>query len=188
MNRSIAAATVAHRVAVSVAVALALCTSAIGLRAAERAETLVYAVYEGQDTANQVFKTMKSAQYATGERIESYAVVSKDMKGKVRVHDQRSRDAAVGAVLGGVIGLVGGPAGVAAGAAAGGAVGYLTGEAVGIPRDEVERMRASLTPNSSALIVVLDDQWVHDVERDLNQAHARAVIANKIAGNQTPSR
>ena len=29
---------------------------------------------------------------------------------------------------------------------------------------------------------------LHDVERDLNQAHARAVIANKIAGNQTPSR
>ena len=110
------------------------------------------------------------------------------MKGKVRVHDQRSHDAAVGAVLGGVIGLVGGPAGAAAGAAAGGAVGYLTGEAVGIPRHEVERMRGSLTPNSSALIVVLDDLWVRDVERDLNQAHARAVIANKIAGNQTPSK
>jgi uncharacterized protein DUF1269 len=81
-----------------------------------------------------------------------------------------------------------GPPGVAAGAAAGGAVGYLTGEAVGIPRDEVERMRASLTPNSSALIVVLNDQWVHDVERNPNQAHARAVISNKIAGNQTPSK
>jgi len=78
-----------------------------------------------------------------------------------------------------------GPAGAAA---AGGAVGYLTGEAVGIPRDEVERMRASLTPNSSALIVVLNDQWVHDVERNPNQAHARAVISNKIAGNQTPSK
>jgi len=184
MNRSIAAAIVAHRVAVSVAVALALCVGTIGLRAAERAETLVYAVYEGQDTASQVFKTMKSAQYQTGERIESYAIVSKDLKGKVRVHDQRSRDATVGAILGGVIGLVGGPAGVAAGAAAGGAVGYLTGDAVGISRNEVERMRDSLTPNSSALVVVLDDRWVQDVERDLNQAQARAVIANKIAGSQ----
>jgi uncharacterized membrane protein len=160
---------------------------AIGLRAANRAESLVYAVYEGQDTASQVFKTMKSAQSQTGERIESYAIVSKDPKGKVRVHDQRSRDAGVGAILGGVIGLVGGPAGVAAGAAAGGALGYLTGDAVGIPRNEVERMRDSLTPNSSALVVVLDDKWVRDVERDLNQAQARAVIANKIAGNDTPN-
>jgi uncharacterized membrane protein len=144
-------------------------------------ETLVYAVYDGQDTATQVFKTMKSAQSATGERIESYAVVSKDLKGKVQVRDQRGRDAGVGAILGGVIGLVGGPVGVAAGATAGGAAGYLTGNAVGIPRDQVENMKQSLTPDSSALVVVLEDRWVQDVERDLTQAHARAVIANQIA-------
>jgi hypothetical protein len=45
-------------------------------------------------------------------------------------------------------------------------------------------MKASLTPNSSALVVVLDDRWVQDVSRDLDKAHARAVIANQIAGNQ----
>jgi uncharacterized membrane protein len=99
----------------------------------------------------------------------------------VRVRDQRKRDAGVGAVLGGIIGLVGGPIGVAAGATAGGAVGYLTGDAVGIPRDKVESMKQSLTPDSSAVVVVLDDRWVKDVERDLNQANARAVIANQIA-------
>jgi uncharacterized membrane protein len=155
------------------------------LRAAARSETLIYAVYDGEDTAGQVFKTMRSAQGSeTGERIESYAVVSKDMKGKVHVRDQRKRDAAVGAVLGGIVGLVGGPAGVVAGAAAGGAAGYLTGEAVGIPRDKVESMRAALTPNSSALVVVLDDKWVQDTEKSLNQLHARAVISNQIAGGQ----
>jgi uncharacterized membrane protein len=63
---------------------------------------------------------------STGERIESYAVVSKDLQGKVKVRDQRRRDAGIGAILGGVIGLVGGPLGVAAGATAGGAAGYLT--------------------------------------------------------------
>ena len=150
--------------------------------AGDRSETLVYAVYAGQDTATQVFKTMKSAQSDTGERIESYAVVSKDLKGKVTVRDQRKRDAGVGTVLGGVIGLVGGPIGVAAGATAGGAVGYLTGDAVGIPRDKVQSMKDSLTPDSSALVVVLDDRWVQNVERDMNQANARAVIANQIAG------
>lgn len=143
-------------------------------------ETLVYAVYDGQDTALQAFKTMRSAQAETGERIESYAVVSKDMKGKVHVRDQRKRDSGVGAVLGAVVGLVGGPLGVAAGATAGGAVGYLTGDAVGISRDNVESMKASLTPNSSALVVVLEDRWVQNVERDMNQAHAREVIASQI--------
>jgi uncharacterized membrane protein len=151
------------------------------LRAAdERPETLIYAVYNGEDTAGQVFKTMKSAQGSTGERIESYAVVSKDVKGKVRVRDQRGRDAGVGAILGGVIGLVGGPVGVAAGATAGGAVGYLTGDAVGISRDQVESMKQALVPDSSAIIAVLDDRWVQEVEKDMRQAQARDVIANQI--------
>ena len=115
------------------------------------------------------------------ERIESYAVVSKDLKGKIRVRDQRRTDSGIGAVVGGVIGLLGGPVGVAVGATAGGAVGYLTGEAVGISRDNVNSMKQSLTPDSSALVVVLDDRWVKDVEKDLNQAHARAVITDQIA-------
>jgi uncharacterized membrane protein len=149
--------------------------------AADHPQTLIYAVYAGQDTATQVFKTMKSAQGDTGERIESYAVVSKDLKGKVKVRDQRTRDSGVGAVIGGVIGLVGGPLGVAAGAAAGGAAGYLTGEAVGIPRDKVQSMKDALTPDSSAVVVVLDDRWVKDVQKDLDQANAREVIANQIA-------
>jgi len=170
---------------VAAAVAAAMSAAALSVvalnAAADRSETLVYAVYNGQDTATQVFKSMRSAQSSTGERIESYAVVSKDIKGKVTVRDQRKRDSGVGAVLGGVIGLVGGPIGVAAGATAGGAAGYLTGDAVGIPRDKVESMKQSLTPDSSALVVVLEDKWVNDVERDMNQANARAVIANQIA-------
>jgi len=174
---------VAPGLAASLAIVLAANANGAVLRAAnDKSETLIYAVYAGQNTASQVFKTMKSAQGDTGERIESYAIVSKDVKGKVTVRDQRKRDAGVGAILGGIIGLVGGPAGVAAGATAGGAVGYLTGDAVGIPRDKVHSMKQSLTPDSSAVVVVLNDRWVNDVERDLNQANARAVIANQIAG------
>jgi len=149
--------------------------------ATDGSETLIYAVYDGQDKASDVFKTMQANQSATGERIEAFAVVSKDLKGKVRIRDQRRRDAGAGAIIGGVIGLLGGPIGVAAGATAGSAVGYLTGDAVGISRDDVEYMKASLVPNSSALYVVLNDRWVQDVERDLKQADAREVVANQIA-------
>jgi len=177
-----------RRIAPAVAASLAAVLTAGALRVAvvraanDRPETLIYAVYDGQDRASEVFKTMKSAQGDTGERIESYAVVSKDLKGKVTVRDQRKRDAGVGAVLGGVIGLIGGPAGVAVGATAGGAAGYLTGNAVGIPRDKVEIMKQSLVPDSSALVVVLDDRWVKDVDRDMRQAQAREVIASQISG------
>lgn len=165
---------------VAVAIAGVAGGAAVGA-ASQRSESVVYAVYDGQGTAAQVFKTIQNGQYATGERIESYAIVSKDAKGKVKVRDQRSRDGAVGAVIGGIVGMIGGPMGITAGAAAGGSVGYLTGEAIGIPRDRIEYMKTSLTPNRSALIVVLDDRWVQNIERDLNQAQARAVIANQIA-------
>src|SRR5713101_5034676 len=157
---------------VTVAVVTVMAAGVLGvaaLRAAnDKSETLIYAVYNGQDTATDVFKTMRSNQSATGERIEAYAVVSKDLKGKVRVRDQRKTDAGVGAAIGGVIGLLGGPIGVAVGATA--------GEAVGISRNDVESMRQSLVPDSSALVVVLEDRWVKDVQRDMNQVNARQVI------------
>ena len=108
------------------------------------------------------------------------AVVSKDPKGKVQVLDQRKTDAGVGAVVGAIVGLVGGPVAATVAAGAGGVVGYLTGDAVGIPRDKVDSMKQSLTPDSSALVVVLNDRWVQDVEKDLQQAQARQVIGSQI--------
>lgn len=147
-------------------------------------DTLIYAVYDGEKTASQVFETMRKNQRATGERIESFAIVSKDMKAKTHVLDQRHRDSAVGAILGAAIGVLGGPPGVVAGAAVGGGAGYLTGDAVGIPRETVEEMKASLTPGTSALIVVLDNKWVQDVDKALRQASARHVVAAQIAKGQ----
>ena len=153
-------------------------------------QTLIYATYDGEKTAGEVFKTMKSNQVATGERIESYAIVSKDLKGKTRVQDQRKKNSAVGAVLGAVIGVLGGPVGAVAGATAGGGLGYLTGDSVGISRQTVDDMKAALTPGSSALVVVLDDRWVQDVDKGLRQANARQVIREQIArgasNNPTP--
>jgi uncharacterized membrane protein len=145
-------------------------------------QTLIYAAYDGEETAGKVFKMMKANQKATGERIESYAIVSKDIGAKVHVRDQRHKDARVGAVLGGVIGVLGGPVGAAAGAAAGGSLGYLTGNEVGISKEMVEQMKSSLTPGTSALAVVLDDRWVKDVQKGLEKAQARQVVAERITG------
>jgi uncharacterized membrane protein len=173
---------VTRRVALCVATIVTAIMAPALLRAQTQQESMIYAVYDGQNTASQALKTVVKSQGATGERVESYAVVSKDPKGKVKVLDQRKTEAGYGAVVGAIIGLLGGPAGVAAGAAAGGAVGYLTGNAIGIPRESVDNMKNSLTPNSSALIVVLYDKWASDVQRDMKQAQARQVIAHQIAG------
>jgi uncharacterized membrane protein len=164
----------------AVALALAIGAGAVAQAQDVASKTLVYAQYDGQKRAGEVFKSMQAAQGSTGERIESFAVVSKDAKGKVTVHDQRQVGTGVGAVVGAVVGLVGGPVGVAVGAGVGGATGYLTGDAVGIPLEKVQSMEKALTPNSSALVVLLDDRWVQDVERDMKQAKARQIIASQI--------
>ncbi len=147
--------------------------------------TLVYATYDGEKTANRAFKTIKENQRATGEWILAYAVVSKDAKGKTHVLDQRKEGAGVGAVIGALVGVLGGPVGAAVGATAGGGLGYLTGDSVGIPREQVESMEAALTPGSSALAVVLEDRWVQDVEKGMRQAAARQVIAAQLAKGRT---
>jgi uncharacterized membrane protein len=165
---------------ITLALGVAIGAGAVAEAQDVASKTLIYAQYNGQKRAAQVFKSMRAAQGATGERIESFAVVSKDAKGRVTVHDQRHVGAGVGAVLGAVVGLVGGPVGVAVGVGVGGATGYLTGDAVGIPLEKVQRMEKALTPNSSALVVVMDDRWVQDVERGLRQAKAREIIASQI--------
>jgi uncharacterized membrane protein len=174
----------------AIVIGVALVTPRLVLAQDVTSQTLIYATYDGEKTAGEVFKTMKSNQKATGERIESYAIVSRDLKGKTRVHDQRRKNTAVGAVLGAVIGVLGGPVGAVAGATAGGGLGYLTGDSVGISRQTVDDMKAALTPGSSALVVVLDDRWVQDVEKGLRQANARQVIREQIArgASKTPTR
>jgi len=173
--------------AASVAVVLAASIGVARVALAQNvvSDTLIYAVYDGEKTASQVFQTIRKNQKATGERIESYAIVSKDVKAKTHVLDQRQRDAAVGAILGATIGVLGGPPGAVAGAAVGGGAGYLAGDAVGIPRETIEEMKASLTPGTSALIVVLDNKWVQDVDKALRQASARHVVAAQVATGQT---
>jgi len=61
---------VSNRTMACLAAALVVGLGAGAMRAADQSETLVYAVYDGQDTAGQVFQSMKNAQRDTGERIE----------------------------------------------------------------------------------------------------------------------
>jgi uncharacterized membrane protein len=140
---------------------------------------LIYAVYASETAANDVFKALRSAEDRQMIRIDSYAVVTKDPDGKVRVKDQRRRETAAGATVGAVVGLLGGPVGVALGAAAGGAAGYLTGKAVGMPAETVQQIKDSLQPGQSAIMAVVDDQWAAEVAR-LQQAEAQRIVTHPV--------
>jgi uncharacterized membrane protein len=141
---------------------------------------LVYAAYDTQDGAKQAYDAMKETQKQGSVHIDAFAVVSKDTNGRVHVRSTQERDAVAGAVVGALVGAVGGPAGAAVGAGAGGGIGFLTGDAVGIPREEINAIKSSLKPGSSAVIAVLDQRWVSDVERSLHDAQSIEVLDHRI--------
>jgi uncharacterized membrane protein len=151
-------------------------------------QSLVYAVYDSEAGAKDAYNAMKQTQKEGVIHIDSFAVISKDTKGKVHVQSTQKRSALAGSVIGALVGALGGPAGAAVGATAGGGIGFLTGETVGIPREDINAIKASLTPGSSALVAVVDERWVSDLERSLHEAQAKQVLDHKIAGSaaQTP--
>jgi len=148
-------------------------------------QTLIFAVYDNEKAAKDAFAAMKDGQRKGLIQIDSYAVVSKDQKGRVHVKSTQRRHARTGAIVGALVGVLGGPIGMAAGAAAGGGIGYLTGNAVGIPREKIEEMKSSLDPGMSGIVAVVEERWVADLEASLRAAHAVQVLDYKIA-NPTP--
>ena len=58
-------------------------------RADEVPKRLVYATYKNETSAMDVFNVLRDAERQNLIRIDSYAVVSKGLDGKVRVRDQR---------------------------------------------------------------------------------------------------
>jgi uncharacterized membrane protein len=176
-----------------IAAAVALGVAALGIARAQTAvpQSLVFAVYDTPNGAADAYKSMKDTQRQGVIHIDSFAVVSKDDRGRVRVHSTQRRGARAGAIVGALVGAVGGPVGALAGAGAGGGIGYLTGSAVGIPRGDINAIKSSLQPGSSALIAVVDEVWVADLERSLHEANAKQVLDRRLAGtteqNEAPS-
>jgi uncharacterized membrane protein len=173
-----------HTRAAATAALLALAVAGAGplsgfAAAAESHKRLVYATYNNETSASDVFKALRSAERDNVVSIDSYAVISKGLDGKIRVKDQRSKGTKAGAVVGALVGLLGGPVGVVVGAAAGGTVGYLTGNAVGMPKATVDQIKTSLEPGQSAIIAVVDDKWAETVQK-MQEARAARITNESI--------
>jgi uncharacterized membrane protein len=124
-------------------------------------------VFDGQDSAKQTLDDIKSSGALDGFDIEAQCIAEQDDKGKVHIHEpgRGGVGATIGAVTGGLLGLLGGPAGVlavgAAGAAIGGTAGHYWGRIV--PADDLKQLGAALEPNTSALLLLLEDTYSEGV-------------------------
>jgi uncharacterized membrane protein len=123
------------------------------------------------------------------------AVLAMDKDGKVRLRETEDvdakRGAIFGAIAGGLVGLLGGPAGVIVGAAAGAAAGGVAAHKIdmGFSDEYLKDLQQSLKPGSSAIIALVEHEWVEKVVQELEEHEGRlfrqalkADIAAQLAG------
>ncbi len=116
--------------------------------------------------------------YETQGAITS-TVVEVDDKGKAHVHEhgRGAKGSIVGLAVGGLLGLIGGPAGLlllaVAGAAIGGMAGKLGGRA--IPTEDMGQLETQLQPNSSAVLILVENAQVEPLTAALASYGAQVV-------------
>jgi len=117
--------------------------------------------FDGQKTAKETFKEAKKAGLLGGYAIVVRAIVEKNKKGKVSVKEagKGGLGATAGAVGGGLLSLIGGPAGLLAWTVGGAVVGGFAGKYLGQPiaKGDLKELGKALTPDSSALLLLLED-------------------------------
>ena len=145
--------------------------------------------FEGQDTAKETVKEIKSSGALEGYVIVAQAVVEQDTKGKVHIHEPGlgGVGAVVGAVGGGLLSLIGGPAGVLAWAVGGGVVGGVAGHYLGRPfkKGDLKEIGEAMTPDSSAFLLLLEDMYSEDVIDSMSDYSANVVtltVGDELSG------
>jgi uncharacterized membrane protein len=147
---------------------------------------IIVAAFRDPNAAGNALNELQKAKKENLIDIEDAAVIVKGADGKVKItdtHDMRAgKGATIGAIAGGVLGLLAGPIGWLA--LGGGVIGGLAAKMSdgGFPDERLKEVADSLTPNSSALIAVIDHKWVAQVEQELARQGAR-VVAEQISAD-----
>lgn len=157
---------------------------------------LIIAAFNTPTGAEDVLEELKTAKKEKLIGIQAARVLVKDEKGKVHSKDvglTTGKGAVAGGVIGAVVGVLTGGVGLAVGAA-----GALVGGLIGKSKKEgrfdsyrIEQIADSLTPNSSAIIAVIELNWVAELEAELEQAGGdvmTATIAADIAAQLAEGR
>jgi len=136
---------------------------------------LIIAAFQDEAKAKEALKNLKELAKDDVIHLVNAAVMTKDEKGKVTLRETQDvdakRGALFGAITGGLIGLVGGPAGVIVGAAAGAATGGVAANKIdmGFPDDTLKELQETLTPGSSAILALIQHEWVDRVVEELDK-------------------
>jgi uncharacterized membrane protein len=122
--------------------------------------------FPGVQGAHDAVRDLKAEGWHR-EGVEADALVSHEANGKVHVHDPGAALAGgtFGVAAATILGIVGGPWVLLAMVAAGGVLGGLVGHVAGriIPADDLARVGEAIPRDSSAYVVLVEDQDVAKV-------------------------
>lgn len=129
--------------------------------------------FTGEKLADQALDKVNELSKQYKLEVLNAAVLKKDAKGQVKVHEQKKVQSkgkvALGIALGGLAGLLIGPLALVAGAIAGGAAGKKAAKKVevGFSQDKLRKIDENLPPGGSALFMVVEHRWFNTLELGL---------------------
>jgi uncharacterized membrane protein len=145
--------------------------------------------FAGEDRAKQVVDLVKKQQKAADFEVKAWAVVEVNEKGKAKVKQggHGGMGVAVGGGTGVLLGLLGGPAGLLIWALGGSLLGGLAGKFLGqqFDEDQMKALAATMEPNSSALVMVVEDTMVEKIESEMGMEGGSVVtvtLADQLSG------
>jgi len=148
---------------------------------------LLAVVFEGETRAQAVLEAMNRLHHEGVVDLHNAAIIARDAEGKTTIHESNDftpgQGALGGAVLGSVIGLLRGN--VVGDALVGAGVGYLASKVLdlGFSDSFLREIGATLTPNSSALVLAVEFDRLDEALRVLDQFHGK-IIRQTLAPDQ----
>jgi uncharacterized membrane protein len=142
---------------------------------------IIAAGFDGYQRAEQVLDQLRAMDRKDTLSLLNSVVVKKDSQGKVistEDQDVRPRNGAIfGALVGALVGFLGGPAGAVVGAAAGAITGGVTAAGIdlGFSNETIEAMKASLRPDSSLILALVEQEWVEPVSAEIALRHGDVI-------------
>ncbi|HEY7270139.1 MAG TPA: DUF1269 domain-containing protein [Dehalococcoidia bacterium] len=144
---------------------------------------VLVAAYTTEQGAKDALHELDDARKANLIRIRDAAVLMRDADNKLHITETTDKGFGRGAVIGGiggaVVGLIAGPIGWATvgGAAIGGLAAKLRDG--GFRDDRLRQVGEGLKPGSSALIAVIEHEWVKQVE-DMLREEAETLVTETL--------
>jgi uncharacterized membrane protein len=133
---------------------------------------VVFVVFPEEGMAQTTMDRMNKAQASKGEAVPSYAVVSRDAKGKLKVHKTKQQsgareptEARADTTVDGVVALLGQPRGQGQADTGGGRAGN-----TGVSSANMDEMQQMLTPGTSAVILVVPEPMTEAVTSGVDEA------------------